>query len=249
MNAKHNHEEQAFPSEALRRRVAASTPAVPPRSCDAAFMPWGSRGMNLQLFAEGGDGSAGGQDGGAGTSGSAGGQGGGAGTSGGDDAKTLTQAEVDALIEKRLARERRDAEKRTADAVEKARKEAEERARMTEEERGKADRERAEKAAKEREEQLSKREAEITRRELRAQAAEALIKKDLPKELGKLLDYSSEDAMQDSLTNVEKVFRAAVQAGVDARIAQGGRRVESSGGSKPDADKMSDEEYYASLKK
>ncbi len=205
--------------------------------------------INLQLFAE-----AGGGEGGAGTSGS--GKGDGDGQEGkeagkGDGEKTLTQAEVDALIEKRLARERRDAEKRTAEAVEKARQEAEERARMTEEERGKADRERAEKAAREMEERLSKREAEITRRELRARAIDTLIEKNLPKDLEKLLDYSSEDACDESLKTVEKVFRASVQEGIDARIAGGGRRLDGSGSGKqtPDYDKMTDAEYYASLKK
>lgn len=197
--------------------------------------------LNLQLFAGSADGGADDADKGGGEPDK--------GDSADKSGKTLTQAEVDALIEKRLARERRDAEKRTAEAVEKARQEAEERARMTEEERGKADREKAEKAAREREAKLAEREAEITRRELRAQAVDALIEKDLPKELGQLLDYSSEDACQESLKTVEKVFRSAVQAGIDARIAGGGRRVEASGGAKPDSDKMSDEEYYASLKK
>ena len=221
--------------------------------------------MNLQLFADGGqDGgngtSGGGQDGGSGNSG---GQSGGTGASGGGKdggkdsgtgnsggGKMLTQDEVDALIERRLARERRDAEKRLEDAREAARKEGEERARMTEEERSKADRERAERETREREQRLRDREAEITRRELRAGAVEELQKKGLPRELGGLLDYSSEDACKKSMDTVEKVFRDAVQAGIDARLRQGGGAPGSAGGGgKPDTSKMTDAEYYASLKK
>ena len=239
--------------------------AVPPRSCDAAFTPWGSRGMNLQLFAEdggggasGGAGNSGGQSGGeagasdagkdGGTGASGGGKDSGAGNSGGG--KMLTQDEVDALIEKRLARERRDAEKRLEDARAAARKEGEERARMTEEERSKADRERAERETREREQRLRDREAEITRRELRAGAVEELQKRGLPRDLGGLLDYSSEDACKKSMDTVEKVFRDAVQAGIDARLRQGGGAPGSAGGGgKPDTSKMTDAEYYASLKK
>ena len=201
--------------------------------------------INLQLFAEGGEGGGEAGEGSGGEGGEAG-----AGT-GGAGGRTLTQAEVDALIEKRLERERKAAEKRMTEAVEKARKDAEERARMTEEEKARADRERAEKAAKDAEEKLAARERDITRRERRAQAIDTLIEKDLPKDLEKLLDYSSEEACAESLKTVESVFRASVQAGVDARIAGGGRRLDGSGGGKqtPDYDKMSDAEYYASLKK
>lgn len=225
--------------------------------------------MNLQLFAEDGGGGAsvgagtsgGGQDGGSGNSGGQSGGGTGAsggGKDGGKDSgngnsgggRMLTQDEVDALIEKRLARERRDAEKRLEDARAAARKEGEERARMTEEERSKADRERAERETREREQRLRDREAEITRRELRAGAVEELQKKGLPRELGGLLDYSSEDACKKSMDTVEKVFRDAVQAGIDARLRQGGGAPGSAGGGgKPDTSKMTDAEYYASLKK
>lgn len=223
--------------------------------------------MNLQLFAEDGGGGAsvgagnsGGQSGGeagasdagkdGGTGASGGGKDGGkdGGTTGGG--KMLTQDEVDALIERRLARERRDAEKRLEDARAAARKEGEERARMTEEERSKADRERAERETREREQRLRDREAEITRRELRAGAVEELQKKGLPRELGGLLDYSSEDACKKSMDTVEKVFRDAVQAGIDARLRQGGGAPGSAGGGgKPDTSKMTDAEYYASLKR
>lgn len=159
--------------------------------------------------------------------------------------RTLTQAEVDALIDRRMARERRDAEKRLEEAREEARREGEERARMTEAERTKSDREKAEKATREREARLQEREREITRRELRAEAIDKLIEKDLPRELAELLDYTSEEARDRSLETVEKVVRASIQAGIDQRIARGGGRVGASGGHGPDTDRMTDAEYYA----
>jgi len=202
------------------------------------------RYFNLQLFAGGGDD---GQDEGGGAD--DGGKDGGGKDAGGQDegGKKLTQAEVDALIDRRMAKERREAQRRQDEAVRKAVEEAEERARMSEEERTRHDREKADKDAREREEKLKAREAEITRRELRARAIDTLIERELPKELAALLDYSGEDACDKSLDEVEKVFRASVQAGIDARIAQGGGKLGASGGGKPDTDKMSDAEYYASL--
>lgn len=163
--------------------------------------------------------------------------------------KLLTQAEVDALIDKRLAREKRDAEKKLQEARAAGEKAGEARARMTEEERTRADRERAAKEAGERESALERREAELRRRELKIDALDILAKKGLPRELGELLDYSGEEACQASIDTMDKVFRAAVQAGIDERIRRSGGTVSAGGGQKPDTSKMTDAEYYASLGK
>lgn len=163
--------------------------------------------------------------------------------------KMLTQAEVDALIEKRLARAQRDQEKRLSEARAAGFQEGEQRAKMSEAERLKVDREKAEQAASEREAALRKREAEITRRELRAEAVETLVGKGLPRELGDLLDYTDADACKASIGTVEKVFRAAVQAGIDERIRKSGGSVSAGSSQRADTSKMSDAEYYASLKK
>lgn len=163
--------------------------------------------------------------------------------------KLLTQSEVDALIEKRLARAQRDQEKRLSEARAAGVQEGEERARMSEAERLKADREKAERDAGEREKALRQREAEITRRELRAEALETLAGKGLPRELGELLDYTDAETCKASIGTVEKVFRAAVQAGVDERIRKSGGSVSAGGSQRADTSKMSDAEYYASLRK
>lgn len=179
-------------------------------------------GMNLQLFAEA-ETSADGMTGATGTTGAAGMSGadnatGAAGTE--ESAGTLeaekrfTQAEVDALIEQRLARWKRDESKR----IEEARTEAEKLARMSESERTEAERQRAEQALRDRESEIARKEAEIARRELRAQAIETLAGKGLDKRLADMLDYSDADACRASIDQVEKTFRAAVQAGVEQRL-------------------------------
>lgn len=194
------------------------------------------RPMNLQLFAEegGDDGSGGGEDD-AGDGG--GGDNGGNGGTGGEGEKKFTQAELDKIINQRFAKLSKDFETR----LEEARKEGEKRGKMTEDEREKADREA-------RETKLRQREAEITRRELKADAIEKLVGDGLPKELADLLDYTDAEKCDASRESLAKVFRASVQAQVDARIREsGGAPGGHGGGKQPDTDKMSDAEYYASL--
>lgn len=163
--------------------------------------------------------------------------------------RVYTQADIDALIEKRLAREKRDQEKRLQEARTAGEKAGEARARMSEEERLRSDRERAEQEAGEREAQLRQREQELVSRELRIDALDALAKKGLPRELADLLVYTDREQCIDSLNSVEKVFRAAVQAGIEERIRKSAGTVSAGGGQKPDTSKMSDAEYYASLNK
>lgn len=190
------------------------------------------RPMNLQLFA--GDGGEGGADDTGGAEGGAGGDNG-----GGEGEKKFTQAELDEIINRRFAKLSKDFETR----LEEARKEGEKRGRMTEDEKEKADREA-------RETKLRQREEEITRRELKADAIEKLVGDGLPKELAELLDYTDAEKCDASRESLAKVFRASVQAQVDARIRESGGSPGGHGGNKePDPDKMSDAEYYASLKR
>lgn len=98
--------------------------------------------INLQLFAEpgeGGDPNAGGNDGGTGGDGGPDNAGGGDNGKGG--AKTMTQAEIDAMIEKRLARARKQWESEQEEARKKEQ--------MSAEERLKAEKEEAERRAQE----------------------------------------------------------------------------------------------------
>jgi flagellar biosynthesis GTPase FlhF len=121
--------------------------------------------------------------------------------------KTFTHADVDAIIAKRLAKEQKDITAKLAAA----RAEGEKVATMTAEEKAKHAREQAEAA-------LAAREAEITRRELRTQALQTLGEKGLPRELAEIADTSDPEKLTASLTAIETVFRAAVEAGVADRL-------------------------------
>lgn len=136
--------------------------------------------------------------------------------------RMFTQEELDTAIANRLSRYKRDEAKRIETARNEGRSEAEKLAKMTEDQRLEHERQRAEQEAKDRETALATREAEITRRELRAAAIDTLAQKGLPRGLEAILNYADADACNASIDAVEKVFREAVQRGVNDRLAQSG---------------------------
>lgn len=164
--------------------------------------------MNLQFFAEGGDGGSG-----------EGGSDDGADGDGGEGAKPITftsQADLDSWYDKKMAKSLETAKanwaKESQKAIEEAKTEAERLAAMSAEEKAAAEKEKEEKA-------LAQREAEITRRELRATALETLAEKELPKELIETIVLTDSDACKASIDSVEKAFRAAVEIAVNKRLA------------------------------
>ncbi|MEK5038981.1 DUF4355 domain-containing protein [Sporosarcina sp. FSL K6-3457] len=120
------------------------------------------------------------------------------------------QAKIDALIAKTVARERANRDK----AIEDARTEAEKLAKMN------AD-QKAEYEQQQRESKILEREADITRRELRATALETLAEKGLPKTLAEILVFTDAASTNASLDAVEKAFRESVEAGVNERLRGG----------------------------
>lgn len=128
--------------------------------------------------------------------------------------RSFTQEEVDRIVADRLARANRETEKKIKAARDEGMAEAERMAQMTESQRA----EHAAREASEREERIRSREADLTRRELRAEAIDTLIARGLPRELEQLLSYTDADACAKSLDELERVFRGAVQKGVDERI-------------------------------
>lgn len=131
-----------------------------------------------------------------------------------DDApepKSFSQEDVDRIVGERIKREREKMQRETKAQVDRARGEAERLAQMTAEQR-------AQEEAKKRQQELEAREADITRREVRAQAMETLAEKGLPKGLVDTLDCTNADTCQASLEAVEKAFKAAVEAEVNARL-------------------------------
>ena len=98
------------------------------------------------------------------------------------------QSEFDKRVAKAL-----ESAKSKWDADEKARiAEAEKLVKMDADKRAEYERKQAEKA-------LAEREAAVTRRELKAGAIDILVGKELPTDIAELLDYSSEQARNDSL--------------------------------------------------
>lgn len=157
--------------------------------------------------------------------------------------KTFTQAELDRIIDQRLARFKRDEDKRLAQAREEGKSEAEKLAKMSETERVEHAKKVAEDAAKAREDAIARREAELTMRELRAEAVDTLAQKGLPTQLADILNYKSAEDCNASIAKVEETFRAAVQEGVNARLKQSG--VSLKNGATPEPANMTDAEYYS----
>ena len=161
--------------------------------------------MNLQFFAEG-DGGAGDLGGGAG--GSAGGSGSGdAGTGAGG-----TQGNNDGAGAAGAPGEGKP--QGFDDFLKDPKMQAEKLAKMNAEQKAQYEQQKKEK-------ELADREAEITKRELSAQAKETLADKGLPVSLADILNYTDASTCQASIEAVEKAFQEAVAKGVEDKLKGG----------------------------
>ena len=172
--------------------------------------------MNLQFFADGGDGA--GADGGNGSGsgeGSGGDGGAGSAVSFDDFLKTgSNQAEFDRRVQKAVNTAVTNAQEKWQALTDDKLSEAEKLAKMTKEEK-------ADYLQKKKEKELSDREAAITRKELMAEAKNTLAEKNLPAGLAEVLNYTDADSCNKSITAVEKAFQAAVEAAVQERLKGG----------------------------
>lgn len=177
--------------------------------------------MDLQFFAEPGDGA--GADGGNGSG--AGGEGGTGGDGAGDDGGTKTpsfddllkgghQAEFDRRVQKAIDTAVGKAQEKWQAITNDKLSETEKLNRMTKEEK-------AQYLAQKHEKELADREAGITRRELMAEAKNTLAEKKLPVGLAEVLNYTDADSCNKSIAAVEKAFQEAVEAGVQERLKGG----------------------------
>lgn len=121
------------------------------------------------------------------------------------------QAEFDRRMSKGLETAKTKWQQEAEAKIAEAKTEAEKLARMNAEQKAEHEREQREKA-------LADREAALSLRELKAQAATTLAEKGLPKELLDSLSYADADTCQKSIDAVESAFRTAVQAGVEERL-------------------------------
>ena len=123
------------------------------------------------------------------------------------EVKTFTQEEVDKIIEKRLAKERKKAEDE--------KKEAEKLAQMNADEKAKYE---LEKRIKE----LEGREAELSKKELQNTSLDILVEKGYStttsKELLAFLDYSNADNCKASIDNLDKILKACIETEVNNKI-------------------------------
>lgn len=196
--------------------------------------------MNLQLFAEGGDGA--GADGGNG-GGSGGGEGaGGEGGTGGDTPPSFddflktggNQAEFDRRVQKAVNTAVTKAQEKWQALADDKLSEAEKLAKMTKEEK-------AQYMQQKREKELTDREAAITRKELMAEAKNTLASDGLPQELAEVLDYSDADTCKKSMEKVKEVFQRAVETAVEEKLKGGKPPKKAPGG---DAQKALEEQVY-----
>ena len=170
--------------------------------------------MNLHFFGHEGDGA--GSDGGDGGGTGEGGSGGSDGDSGNeptfdDMLKNGYQSEFDRRVQKAIDTALGKAKEKWQALTDDKLSEAEKLAKMTKEEK-------AQYLQQKHEKELADREAEITRRELMAEAKNTLAEKKLPVELAEILNYADADSCNKSIAAVEKAFQAAVQLAVEERM-------------------------------
>ena len=194
--------------------------------------------MNLQLFAEGEAAAEAEASGAAETK---------ADESGEKGEKFYSHAEVENIINRRFAKLQRESEKQAEQARKEGISEGEKLATMSAEERIKAQQEKAESDFKAREDALKQREAEVTRRELQAQAVETLTGKGLPAGLAKYLDYTDADACNASIAEVAKDFGEMLKAEVDKRLAASAAPLSRSGSAEAEKPKGKDVEIAEKL--
>ena len=196
--------------------------------------------MNLQLFAEGGDGAGadGGNGGGSGDGEGAGGEGG----AGSDTPPSFddflktggNQAEFDRRVQKAVNTAVTKAQEKWQALADNKLSEAEKLAKMTKEEK-------AQYMQQKREKELTDREAAITRKELMAEAKNTLASDGLPQELAEVLDYSDADTCKKSMEKVKEVFQRAVETAVEEKLKGGKPPKKAPGG---DAQKALEEQVY-----
>lgn len=175
--------------------------------------------MNLQLFAESGDGADEGTVDAGGDKGKPDGAEGGEGKkteppSFDDLLKSGHQAEFDRRVQKGIDTALAKAQEKWRAMTDDKLSEAEKLAKMTKDEK-------AVYLQQKQEKELTAREANITKRELMAEAKNTLAEKKLPVGLAEVLNYTDADSCSRSLTAVEKAFQEAVQAGVEERMKGG----------------------------
>ncbi len=121
------------------------------------------------------------------------------------------QSEFDKRISQALETAKQKWNRETEEKLSEARKTAQ----MNADEKAKYD-------FKKREEELLMREEKASQRELLFSAKESLSEKGLPVALSKVLSFSDEESLKESIDTLEKTFREEVQKAVDLKLKESG---------------------------
>ena len=130
------------------------------------------------------------------------------------DEKKYTDADVDAIIDKKFAKWRADQEAKESEAKKLAKMNADDKQAYQ---------------LKKREQELADREAEINKRELTAEAKSILSERGLPIELVNNVNLTDADSVHESIDQLQKSWEEAVQKGVSERI-KGGKTIKKAPG-------------------
>lgn len=119
------------------------------------------------------------------------------------DEKKYTDAEVDAIIDKKFAKWKSEQEAKENEAKKLAKMNADEK---------------KDYQLKQLEQELANREQAIARKELTAEAKAMLSERGLPVELVGVIDLTSAETVTDSVASIQKTWEDAVQKGVSERM-------------------------------
>lgn len=119
------------------------------------------------------------------------------------DEKKYTDADVDAIIDKKFAKWKSEQEAKENEAKKLAKMNADDKQKYQ---------------LDQREQELANREQAIARKELTAEAKAMLSERGLPVELVAVVDLSNAEAVTESVANIQKTWEEAVQKGVSDRM-------------------------------
>lgn len=119
------------------------------------------------------------------------------------DEKKYTDADVDAIIDKKFAKWKSEQEAKENEAKKLAKMNADEKQKYQ---------------LDQREQELANREQAIARKELTAEAKAMLSERGLPVELVAVVDLSNAEAVTESVASIQKTWEDAVQKGVSERM-------------------------------
>lgn len=119
------------------------------------------------------------------------------------DEKKYTDADVDAIIDKKFAKWKSEQEAKENEAKKLAKMNADEKQKYQ---------------LDQREQELANREQVLARKELTAEAKAMLSERGLPVELVGVIDLTSAETVTDSVASIQKAWEDAVQKGVSDRM-------------------------------